>query len=283
MRLEQPQWPKKRINCGPGFDFTRSVLAEFGINTVCQSARCPNIFDCFSARTATFLILGDVCTRGCAFCCVRKGRPGEPDKDEPGKIAEAAAILGLRRVVITSVTRDDLADGGSGQFVRTINALRNKLGKDAQIEVLIPDFSGSEPDIRRVVEAAPDIFSHNIETVPRLYGEIRAGADYQRSIGVLKTAKAINPAITAKSGIMLGLGETQEEVVSAMADLRTAGCDMLSIGQYLRPSAGQIEVREFIEPEIFLKLEKTGYSLGFKDVHSGTFVRSSYSPSFHIK
>lgn len=276
MQKLQPQWLKKRISCEPGFAFTKSVLAEFGINTVCQSARCPNIFDCFSKKRATFLILGDVCTRGCAFCCVRQGRPGEPDKDEPGRIAEAAAMLDLRHIVITSVTRDDLADGGSTQFVSVINAIRNRLGKCIEIEVLTPDFKGSKADIKRVVEARPDIYGHNVETVPRLYKKIRAGADYQRSIGALKAAKEINPDLATKSGVMLGLGETEEEVIAVMRDLRSAGCDMLSVGQYLRPSAGQVEVEEFIKPRVFLRFEKAGYSLGFKDVNSGVFVRSSW-------
>jgi len=278
----QPQWLKKKINCGPEFDFTRSVLAEFGINTVCQSAKCPNIFDCFSGKTATFLILGDVCTRGCAFCCVHKGNPAEPDKDEPGRIAEAAAMLGLRHVVITSVTRDDLPDGGSGQFVRAISALRGRSGKGTEIEVLVPDFRGNEPDIRRVIEASPDIFSHNIETVPRLYGEIRAGADYRRSINVLKAAKEPNPAVTTKSGIMLGLGETQDEAIASMVDLRAAGCDMLSIGQYLRPTAGQIEIKRIVGPDEFSELKQIGLKMGFKKVQSGPFVRSSYKDTMNM-
>jgi lipoyl synthase len=274
--LKQPPWLKKQINENADFNFTKTVLREFGVNTVCQSARCPNIFDCFSERIATFLILGDICTRHCAFCAVRKGQPEGVDEGEPGKIAELIAILGLRHVVITSVTRDDLAGGGSAQFVKTIEAIRNRFGKGVTVEALVPDFGGDKIEIARVVKARADIFSHNLETVPRLYKDIRPEANYQRSLGVLKLAKQIDSGLITKSAIMVGLGESKQEVVSAMEDIRKTDCDMLAIGQYLRPSPEQVAVNEFVKPDEFLKFKEIAYSLGFKDVWSGPFVRSSY-------
>jgi len=274
--LERPVWLKKRINCTTDFSFTKSVVREFGLNTVCQSALCPNIFDCFSKRAATFLILGNICTRRCAFCFVGKGPPERQDANEPHKIAEAVFMLGLRRVVITSVTRDDLKDGGAGHFVMTVEAIRGRMGTEAQIEVLVPDFQGNKPDIIRAAASGADIFSHNVETVPRLYASIRPEADYKRSLDVLRFAKGFDKGLTTKSAIMLGLGEGLREVVGVMEDLRLAGCDIMAIGQYLRPSADQVQVRKFIEPGIFERLKKIGYELGFKNVYSGPFVRSSY-------
>lgn len=274
--IKQPAWLKKRLDNNPDFNFTKSVLREFSINTVCESARCPNIFDCFSKKAATFLILGNNCTRDCAFCSVGKGRAEAPEEDEPDRAAEAVSTLSLGRVVITSVTRDDLSDGGSGQFVRVIEAIRKRIGKKIGIEVLVPDFKGNKADIKRVAGANPDIFGHNVETAPRLYKKIRPKADYERSINVLRYAKEANPLLTTKSGFMLGLGETEEEIKSLMNDLRAASCDMLAIGQYLRPSAAQVEVKEFIKPDKFSRFKELGYSLGFKNVQSGPFVRSSY-------
>ncbi|MBI4335942.1 MAG: lipoyl synthase [Candidatus Omnitrophica bacterium] len=274
--LKHPEWLKKKVVLNSGLDFTKSVIAEFGINTVCQSARCPNIFECFSRKTATFLILGNRCTRGCAFCSVEKSAPRTLDQGEPGRVSQAARALGLRHVVITSVTRDDLADGGSGQFARTIEAVRKRMGGDVEIEVLVPDFRGRKKDIKTVVGAGPDIFSHNMETVPGLYARIRPGADYNRSLNVLKLAKEIDPKLITKSAFMLGLGETEEEVIALMNGLLAAGCDQLAIGQYLRPSRGQIEVKEYVSPEMFARYKELGYTIGFRQVQSGPFVRSSY-------
>lgn len=274
--LKQPLWLRKKIHLNSDLDFTKKILNEFNLNTVCQSARCPNIFDCFSKKIATFLILGNRCTRNCGFCSIEKGQPEIIDGDEPDKIAEAVFRLGLKHIVITSVTRDDLNDGGSAQFVQTIEAIRKRNNTNLTIEVLVPDFKGNKIDIKRIVDANPDIFGHNIETVPRLYKRIRPEADYRRSLNVLKFAKEINSDLITKSGLMLGLGETGEEVISVMKDLRSANCDMLAIGQYLRPSLKQAEVREFISPGKFIKYKEVGYSLGFKNVQSGPFVRSSY-------
>ncbi len=274
--LKQPPWLKKTIYRNTNMDFTKAILSGFNINTVCQSANCPNIFDCFSSRTATFLILGKVCCRNCGFCAVTKGRPQAVDESEPDNISEAAFILGLKHIVITSVTRDDLSDGGAQQFVRAIQSLRQKFKKDASIEILIPDFKGKERDIKQVVDARPDIFGHNVEMAPGLYKTLRPEADYARSINVLKLAKKFAPQLTTKSAIMVGLGESEGEVISVMEDLRAAGCDMLAIGQYLRPSLKQVAVRDFISPEKFSMFKKIGDSMGFKEVQSGPFVRSSY-------
>jgi len=275
--LEQrPAWLKKSIINSPAIGTTMAVLKEYGLNTVCQSARCPNIFDCFSRKTATFLILGNTCTRNCSFCAVKKGRPANADVDEPQHIVEAVSVLGLSHVVITSVTRDDLPDGGAGQFVKTIEALKNKKGDAVEIEVLVPDFKGDREALEAVVGASPDIFSHNIETVPRLYRAIRPQADYNRSLEALRFAKEIKPDLCTKSGVMAGFGETKSEVVSVMAGLKAAGCDIFTIGQYLRPSTEQIAVERFVTPDEFLGFKKIGLEMGFEKIESGPFVRSSY-------
>ena len=272
----RPLWLKKTVDYSQGIDITKTILKEFNLNTVCRSARCPNIFDCFSKKRATFLILGNNCTRNCGFCYIGKGDPEKVDEDEPDKIAEAAFRLGLRHIIITSVTRDDLADGGSTHFARTIHAIRKRFNRTIGIEVLVPDFKGNTPDINRVVEAGPDIFGHNVETVPRLYKRVRPGANYRQSINVLGLVKGRAPDLITKSALMLGLGERDQEVISVMKVLRKANCDMLAIGQYLRPSPQQVEVKNFISPEKFLMFKEVGARLGFKDVQSGPFVRSSY-------
>lgn len=275
--LKQPPWLKKRICLDEGFGFTRSVLREFALNTVCQSARCPNIFDCFSRKRATFLILGGTCTRGCAFCCVKKGLPGPVDTDEPGRVASAASMLGLDHAVITSVTRDDLADGGSLQFARTVDAVRKRCKAGTAVEVLVPDFGGSKKNITNVVRSGPDILGHNVETVPRLYKKTRPRSHYRRSLDLLKSAKEMKADLITKSAVMLGLGETDEEIIYVMRDLRDAGCDDFVMGQYLRPSLEQAGVTSFVGPEKFLELKKIALSLGFRRVQSGPFARSSYS------
>ncbi|MGI9950955.1 lipoyl synthase [Moorellaceae bacterium AZ2] len=276
MTTRMPPWLHKRIPAAGSLEATRKLLQELQLNTVCQSALCPNLGECFARRTATFMILGKTCTRNCRFCAVERGKPEPVDPDEPRRVALAAAKLGLRHVVVTSVTRDDLPDGGAGQFVATICALREQL-PHVVIEVLTPDFQGERGAIAAVVEAKPHIFNHNVETVPRLYPRVRPAADYRRSLEVLKMVKDLAPGIYTKSGIMVGLGETREEVEEVMADLREVGCDILTIGQYLRPSPQHLAVEEFVPPEIFEYYGQVGRKMGFLYVASAPFVRSSYN------
>lgn len=254
----------------------KPYLRDLGLHTVCESAMCPNIGQCFGKRTATFMILGDVCTRACRFCAVTKGKPEPLDPTEPGKVAQAVRGLGLRHAVITSVTRDDLPDGGASAFAATIRAIHEQ-APDTIVEVLIPDFRGSLEALRTVVEAAPQIINHNLETVPRLYPTVRPQAVYERSLQLLERVKQLDPALPTKSGLMVGLGETRDEVLSVMDDLRAVGCDMLTIGQYLRPSQWHLEVAEFVTPEMFAEYRRLGESKGFKSVASGPLVRSSFN------
>ncbi|CEP67831.1 Lipoyl synthase [Moorella glycerini] len=270
-----PSWLHKRIPSSGDIEATRRLLAGLHLNTVCQSALCPNQGECFARRTATFMILGNICTRNCRFCAVEHGRPETVDQDEPERVAEAARRLGLKHVVVTSVTRDDLPDGGAGHFAATINALRAALPQ-AYIEVLTPDFRGDKEALATVARAKPDIFNHNVETVPRLYLTVRPQADYRRSLQVLKKMKELDPAIYTKSGLMVGLGETIDEVLQVMTDLRSVDCDILTIGQYLRPSAGHLEIKEFVTPETFAWYAEKGREMGFLYVASAPFVRSSY-------
>ena len=272
---EYPQWLKKRLIINDNLFGMKRILAEYSINTVCESSLCPNLNECFSRKWATFLILGEICSRACTFCSVRHDLPGKIDSAEPEKISNIVKRLDLRYVVITSVTRDDLYDGGSGQFVKVVEAIRD-LSKDVRIELLVPDFVGKRAAIERVIKIGPDIFGHNIETVQRLYSVAKAGSDYYRSLGLLRMAKGIDSNQLTKSGIMVGLGETEEEVIKAMKDLRRAQCDILTIGQYLRPGKYNPAVKEFITPEEFKKYKIIGEELGFKLVSSGPFVRSSY-------
>lgn len=270
MRL--PDWIKTKEVIGS--HNTKKILRSSGVSTVCEEARCPNKGECFSRPTATFLILGDTCSRNCSFCSVRSSHPSSPAPSEPERVAIASEEMGLRYVVITSVTRDDLPDGGASQFAKTIQAVRNRL-PDARVEVLTPDFLGSIDSIRVVIDAEPDVFNHNIETVPRLYRTVRPQAGYQRSISVLKAAKALAPTKPVKSSLMVGLGETFDEVISVIRDLREAGCDMLTIGQYLRPRRENIPVVEYIKPGVFEQYRLTALELGFRFVASGPLVRSS--------
>jgi lipoic acid synthetase len=251
------------------------LLGGLSLHTICQSALCPNIGKCFTAGTATFLILGDVCTRRCTFCAVEKGEPKPVDKTEPKHLLEAVNKLELAYAVITSVTRDDLPDGGASQFARTVSLLREK-ATDTTVEVLVPDFRGSEAAIRAVVDSSPQVINHNMETVPRLYSEVRPGADYTRSLRLLYTVKKLSPAIITKSGLMLGLGESRDEVTEVMSDLREADCDLLTIGQYLQPSPSHHPVVRFITPEEFAEYEDIGREMGFAEVASSPLVRSSY-------
>ncbi|HOX38065.1 MAG TPA: lipoyl synthase [Candidatus Brocadiia bacterium] len=269
-----PPWIRKRLPSAELMEPVRLTLKELKLATVCQSAQCPNIGECFCRGTATFMILGDVCTRSCRFCAVKKGAPAALQEDEPFRVAEAVRRMGLKHVVVTSVTRDDLPDGGAGQFRRTIEALRKVGG--VIVEVLTPDFGGNRANILTVALAKPDVFNHNIETVRRLYGQVRPEADYERSLGVIALVKREVPDVKTKSGLMLGLGETREETISALEDLRRAGCDIVTLGQYLRPSAAHAPIARFLLPEEFDELGAEARRLGFSAAASGPFVRSSY-------
>lgn len=268
----------RRAKQGRGADFvaqTRDLLNRLNLSTVCESARCPNRGECFSQHTATFLILGDICTRGCAFCAVKKGKPLPLEPDEPWRLARAVADLGLRHVVITSVTRDDLPDGGAAHYARVVRALR-KYCPAVRVELLVPDLAGSREALATVLSAGPDILAHNLETVPRLYAKVRRGADYQRSLRLLQTAKEIAPSMVTKSGLMLGLGEEAEEIEDVLKNLRKVKCDMLTIGQYLSPSLHHVPVARYVNPQEFDGWRKHALSLGFKSVAAGALVRSSY-------
>ncbi len=252
------------------------------LHTVCESAACPNIGDCWNRRTATFMILGNVCTRRCGFCAVQKGAPLAVDYDEPRRVGEACATLGLKFAVITSVNRDDRKDGGAELFALTIRAIRERV-PGCGVEVLVPDFQGSHAAMDIVLEAAPDILNHNTETVPRLYRQVRLGARYERSLDMLAYAKSVRPKTPAKSGLMLGLGETIDEVIGVMRDLRAASVDILTLGQYLRPSPKHLPIVRYVAPAEFADLKKQGYAMGFQHVESGPLVRSSYHASDAVR
>ncbi len=252
-----------------------SLLRRLDLHTVCESAKCPNRMECFSRRTATFMLLGDVCTRDCAFCGVSKGVPEAPDEEEPGRVAEAAAALDLGHVVMTSVTRDDLGDGGAAHFAAAVRAVRGRL-PEATVEVLTPDFRGDLGALRVVLASGPDVFNHNLETVRELYARVRPGADYRRSLSLLEAAKEEAPRIAVKSGVMVGLGETREQLRALFRDLAEAGCDMLTIGQYLRPSRAQLKVDRFLPPREFAELAEEARTAGVPLVASAPLVRSSY-------
>ncbi len=270
-----PQWLRRPLARPGAYGEVEGVLGELRLHTVCQSAKCPNRGECFSQGTATFLIMGAACTRNCRFCAVESRAPKPLDADEPRRIAEAVRRLALKHVVITTVTRDDLADGGAAHFVETIAAVREAVPGIA-VEVLTSDFGGRDESVDTVAAARPDVFNHNVETVPRLYETVRPLADYRRSLGVLARVRATQPDLPTKSGLMLGLGETPDEVVAVMGDLRESGVEMLTLGQYLRPSADHLPVAEFVEPAVFGDLSREAYRLGFTAVASAPFVRSSY-------
>lgn len=274
----KPEWLQKKINPAAHAEMER-LLGDHRLHTVCQEAMCPNISECFRQKQATFLILGRHCTRLCSFCNVTKETPLLPDPAEAPRVAAAVARLGLSHVVVTSPTRDDLPDGGAGHYAATVAAIR-AASPATRVELLIPDFRGDREAIRSVVEARPDILGHNVETVPRLY-QIRAGADYRRSLEVLAAAPEIDPRLATKSGIMVGLGETTEEVLAVMADLRRVGCAYLSVGQYLAPSKKHHPVAEFVPPERFDLYREEALALGFAHVESGPYVRSSYHAEYY--
>lgn len=253
----------------------KSLIEKTGLHTVCQEANCPNQYECFSKRTATFMILGSQCTRNCKFCNVTHGRAIAPDPQEPQKVAEAVETLGLKYAVITSVTRDDLPDGGAAHFAKTIRAIKAK-APDVNVEVLIPDFQGDEAALQTVIDAEPEVINHNIETIARLYDTIRPEADYQRTLTLIQRVKEKNPSIKTKSGIMVGLGESPEEVKQVFRDLLAHGCQMLTVGQYLAPSREHAEVVEYVTPDQFKEYETYAKEIGFEHVSSGPFVRSSY-------
>lgn len=270
-----PEWLKRNVPLGNSNHYTAKLIEELRLETVCESAKCPNRMECWSQKTATFMILGNVCTRPCGFCSVPKGKTEELEVDEPDRVAEAAARLGIKHVVITSVTRDDLADGGAEHFYQSVLAVRERTG--ATVEVLTPDFLGKPGAIERVVQAAPEVFNHNTETVPRLYRTVRGRkSDYKWTLELLRRVKELNPKIKTKSGLMLGLGETREELLEVLADLLSVGCDFLTLGQYLQPTPKHLPVVEYITPAIFDELGVIAKSMGFKKVASGPFVRSSY-------
>jgi lipoic acid synthetase len=272
---EIPPWIRVRVSEGENFKQLKGLVQERRLHTVCEEARCPNIFDCWSRRTATFMILGDVCTRACRFCAVTSGRPTELDLGEPLRVADSVAQLGLRHAVITSVDRDDLADGGSGIFARTIRAIRRR-SPDTTIEVLTPDFQGDFEAVRTVVEARPDIFNHNTETVPRLYARIRPKAVYANSLALLRHVKQLAPSMVTKSGLMVGLGETEDELTEVFRNMRAHDIDVLTVGQYLRPTKKHAEVVRYYRPEEFAHLKAIAVQLGFRHVEAGPLVRSSY-------
>ena len=271
----RPEWLKLSPLDPTVLNKMRRLMRDSKLHTVCESAQCPNRTECFAEGTATFMILGNICTRNCTFCAVKHGKPHAPDSQEPEHIVEAASKLGLRYVVITSVTRDDLSDGGASHFAQTIRAI-HEYDSDIMVEVLIPDFKGSLSALRTVTDACPSVLNHNIETVPRLYLEVRPEANYQRSIQLLKQAKLLNRKLLTKSGFMLGLGETQQEVIEVMDDLRLAGCDIITIGQYLQPSLSHHKLVRYVPPEEFEKYQNIGREMGFASVISGPLVRSSF-------
>lgn len=269
-----PRWLKRPLPVAGGIGFTRDLIADLGLETICESGKCPNRTECWSRKTATFMILGETCTRPCGFCAVKRGKPEEVAIDEPDRLAEAAARMGLRHVVITSVTRDDLADGGADHFRRCVLAVRERTG--ATIEVLTPDFEGDPAAIDIVLQARPEVFNHNMETVNRLQQFVRRKAQYEVSLKVLGHVKRTMPEIRTKSGLMLGLGETTEEILETLADLRSVGCDLVTLGQYLQPSPRHLAVKRYLPPEEFDRLGELARRMGFVDVASGPFVRSSY-------
>jgi len=277
----QPPWLKVRAPGGAGFTETAAVVRELALHTVCQEARCPNVGECWGHQTATFMLLGDVCTRNCGFCAVAHGRPLAVDPDEPERVAAGVARLGLRHVVVTSVDRDDLADGGAAHFAATARAIKARV-PGCRVEVLVPDFQGRVASVAEVVASPIDVFNHNLETVPRLYRRARAGARYDRSLAVLAAAKSHRDGLLTKAGLMLGLGETEPELLSVFSDLRGAGCDILTLGQYLRPSSAHLPVERYVPPEEFDAIRARALGLGFRHVEAGPLVRSSYHAWNHV-
>src|ERR1051326_5164247 len=279
-RQPKPEWIRARAPMGENYHELKKLARTLGLHTVCESAQCPNIGECWNYKTATFMLLGNLCTRRCGFCAVPKGRPEPIDWDEPRRVAEAVATLGLKHAVVTSVNRDDDNIGSARVFAETIREIR-ELTPDCRVEVLIPDFQGLEESLRIVLEARPDVLNHNTETVPRLYRAVRSGARYERTLTLLENAKKFSPGMVTKSGVMVGLGESSEELIEVFRDLGTRGVDILTIGQYLRPSKDHLPIARFYEPEEFVYLRHQALRFGFRHVESGPLVRSSYHAHEH--
>jgi lipoic acid synthetase len=277
-KLERPGWLRAPAPVGKNYHELKALIGRLRLHTVCESAACPNVGECWNQRTATFMILGNVCTRRCGFCAVQKGAPLPVDYDEPARVAEAVEAMGLKFAVITSVNRDDREDGGAELFAMVIRAIRERVA-GCGVEVLIPDFQGNLDAVETVMAAGPDVLNHNTETVPRLYRQVRLGARYERSLGVLQHAKRVAPQTPVKSGVMLGLGETPEEVLEVMRDLRAHDVNILTIGQYLRPSPKHLPIVRYVKPDEFAEFKRAGYEMGFSHVESGPLVRSSYHAS----
>ncbi|MCE5198122.1 MAG: lipoyl synthase [Armatimonadota bacterium] len=273
--MERPDWIKAKAPQGDNYEDVKRLVESAHLHTVCQSANCPNIGECWHARTATFMILGNTCTRNCRFCAVNHGKPEPADEDEPRRVAEAVKLLGLRHAVITSVTRDDLADGGAHIFAALINMIHESV-TDCSVEVLIPDFQGDENALKMVLDSRPEILNHNVETVERCYASVRPQAVYARSIELIRRAKQVAPMIRTKSGIMVGAGEQWDEIIQTMHDLRDAGCNILTVGQYLAPSSNHLPISRYYTPEEFSEIKRIGLDMGFGYVESGPLVRSSY-------
>ncbi len=273
--LGKPGWLKRRLPNGPEYERLRALLKEHKLTTVCREAQCPNQFECYAKGTATFMILGEKCTRNCRFCAVGKAETAPPDPEEPDRIAEAVQLMDLRYAVVTSVTRDDLPDGGATHFAATIKAIKRQMPQ-TPVEVLIPDLKGDRQALETIVGGGPDVLNHNMETVARLYQKVRPEALYQRSLDLLRQVKDISPGLPTKTGFMVGLGETDEELLAALKDVLAVSCDILTMGQYLQPSAGHLPVDRYIPPEKFRLMQDWAYDLGFAAVASGPFVRSSY-------
>jgi lipoic acid synthetase len=272
----RPPWLKVRFFGGENYQDLKRIMRSLDLHTVCESARCPNQGECWEHRTATFMILGDICTRACGFCAVTSGRPaGPPDEDEPERVAQAVEQMNLKYVVVTSVNRDDQPDGGAKIFARTIEAVKARM-PECRVEVLIPDFRGDSAALQTVVAAGPDVLNHNVETVPRLYRRVRPGAIYERSLELLHRAGQLAPAMPVKTGMMLGLGETREEVLQAMSDLVARGTSILTLGQYLQPTREHLPVVRFVHPQEFAEYKQLGRNMGFRHVEAGPLVRSSY-------
>jgi len=281
MPRRHPDWIKVKNPGSPNYLRLKRILRDRKLHTVCEEARCPNIGECWGHNTATFLILGDICTRGCRFCAISKGKPVLLDPEEPRNVALSVKDLGLQHIVVTSVDRDDLPDGGSEHFAKTVSWIRS-LNPGIRVEVLIPDFKGDRRAVETVVQSGIHILNHNVETVPRLYKKVRPGSVYQRSLDVLKAAKSIRAEIMTKSGLMLGVGETIDEVMDTLKDLRDAGCDIVTLGQYLQPSTNQLAVERYVTPDEFQMLKVDADKLGFRHVESGPLVRSSYHAWSHV-
>lgn len=282
VQRRHPEWIKVRAPSGEAFFETKRMVKDLRLHTVCEEARCPNVGECWSHHTATFMLLGDVCTRNCGFCSVTHGRPTAVDREEPRRVAEGVARLGLKHVVITSVDRDDLSDGGAGHFAQTVRAIKD-LVADCKVEVLVPDFRPDPAAVDVVVDSPVDILNHNTETVPRLYKRVRPGASYQRTQDLLHRAKKRRPDLLTKTGLMLGLGEERAELAAVFQDLAGIECDILTLGQYLRPSAAQLPVERYLPPQEFAEIREVALGYGFRHVESGPLVRSSYHAWEHVR